>query len=109
MDPLTISRSEKREIEIEVDAELTTAGTAVAVTGVDVAVTKPWTRPDGATVWTPVPGVAAGVGRLFVAGPDADPDGALLVLPDSADLWLLPHIAEPLEVAPVRARRINVL
>lgn len=62
-------------------------GTPQTLTGVDVALLAPRATPTAATTWTAAT-YAGGVASLLLAGPDADPTGALVVPATGADLWL---------------------
>lgn len=66
-----------------VTVEATVAGGLDAVlSGIDVALLPPGEAPNATTQWTPT-SYKDGVGTILLAGPEADPTGAL---PVSADL-----------------------
>lgn len=100
-----ISRIERRFQTIPVSAA-DEDGNAVTLTAVDVAALPPRTRPDVDTVWQAAT-YADGEATVLLAGPDADPDGALAVPAAGADLWL--RVTDTPEVLTAKAGRIYVL
>lgn len=83
---MILSRIARKYVRVTVTATLAD-GSAAELDGVDAALLGPDGRPDAATVWTPAT-YADGVVSLLLAGPDADPAGALVVPADGAALWL---------------------
>lgn len=75
------------------------------VTGVAVALLAPRGAPSGSTVWTAAE-YDDGMFAVLLAGPDADPTGALVV-PADADLWM--RVADAPEVDAERVERVTVL
>jgi hypothetical protein len=57
-------------------------------TGYSVTLVPPRSVPTSGNVWTPTT-YASGIATVLLAGPNADPTGALVVT-GSADLWILP-------------------
>lgn len=80
-------------------------GSPATLTGVTVALLPPRTRPTGATTWTAAT-YAAGVATVLLAGPDADPTGAVVVPSGGADLWI--KVVDTPEVDAERVERITV-
>jgi hypothetical protein len=88
-----------------IDLTVTLAnGTPAAVTGVDVAFLDPQAKPTGATEWTPAEPAGDGY-RVLLAGPDADPAGAV-VITDAVALWA--RVTDTPEVDVVKLDRITV-
>jgi len=79
-------------------------GGPVTPTAVEVALLPPRTSPSRDTTWTTVT-YAAGAVTVLLAGPDADPTGAVVV-PASADLWM--RVTYAPEVDAVKVERITV-
>ncbi|MGZ4617194.1 MAG: hypothetical protein ACXV3F_00390 [Frankiaceae bacterium] len=80
-------------------------GTTVTPAGVDVALLPPRTGPTSSTTWTAAQ-FTAGTATVLLAGPDADPTGALAVPVGGGDLWF--RITDSPEVEAVKADRITV-
>ena len=78
---------------------------AATPSAVLVALLPPRSGPSAATVWTSVT-YAAGIVTVLLAGPDADPTGAVVV-PASADLWM--KVVDTPEIDAVKVERITVL
>lgn len=101
---LTLSRIDRLYRDYTVTATLRTGGAAV-LTGVQVALLTPRAAPTAATVWTAAT-YAAGVATVLLAGPDADPTGAIPVPAGGADLWI--RVTDTPEVDAQRVERITV-
>lgn len=82
-------------------------GTPVTITGAKVALLPKRRGPNAATVWTTA-SFAAGTVSIRLAGPDADPTGATLVVGEAGgDLWALPLGIT--DYNPVRIERVYLL
>ena len=79
-------------------------GQPVEPSGVTVALLPPRTSPTAATTWATATfdGTTA---TVLLAGPDADPSGAVVV-PGDRDLWI--RVADSPEVDAERVERITV-
>lgn len=75
-------------------------GTVATLTGFDVALVPIGGRVDSSTVWTAAT-FAAGVGTILLAGPDADPTGALAIPAAGADLCVRVTDSPEVDVAAV--------
>lgn len=80
------------------------AGQPVTVNDVAVALLPQRSTPDDDTEWTTVSNGPDGY-RVLLAGPDADPNGAMVVA-TSLDLWA--RIIDTPEVDAAKVDRINV-
>lgn len=80
-------------------------GSPANVVGLDAALVPPHDRPDAATSWRAT-SYAAGVGLVLIAGPDADPTGALVVPSTGADLWV--RVTDSPEVDATFVDRIKI-
>jgi hypothetical protein len=80
-------------------------GSAATVTGVDVALLPFRTDPATVTTWTPA-AYADGIASVLLAGPAADPSGALPVPVGGAELWA--RVTDTPEVQAVRVGFISV-
>ena len=90
----------------EVDVSVTLPdGTTATPAFVDVAVLALRARPDATTTWT-TGDYAAGTVTVLLAGPDADPTGALAVPSTGGDLWV--RVTDVPEVQAVQAARITI-
>lgn len=103
----TLSRIDRKSRTYELSATVLAEAAAIPpdLTGVDVALLPPRTSPTAATVWYPAQ-YADGSFTVLLAGPDADPTGALVV-PADADIWM--RIADTPEVDAEKLERITVL
>lgn len=101
---MELSRIERQYVDITLTATLRD-GSPATIAGVDVAILGRRATPTGATVWTPTD-YADGTATVLLAGPDADPDGALVVPTGERDLWV--RIIDTPEVDTARIERINV-
>lgn len=83
-------------------------GSPADLGGVDAALLPPRVTPTAATVWAPTDYVVdpAPAWRVLLAGPDADPTGALVVPPGGADLWL--RVVDGIEVDAALIERISL-
>ena len=81
-------------------------GQPVTLTAVDVALLPPRTSPAADTAWTTAD-YSAGVATVLLAGPAADPSGALVVPVKGADLWV--RVTDVSEVDAARVARITVV
>lgn len=101
----TISRIDRLYREYNVDATLRD-GSEADLNGVTVAVLPPRSAPTAATTWTTV-AYASGVATVLLAGPDADPAGADVVVPTGGgDLWI--RVSDAPEIDATRVERIYV-
>lgn len=73
--------------------------------GVDIALLPPRATPTTATVWVAAD-YADGEATVLLAGPEAEPAGALVVPAGGADVWL--RITDNPEVDAERIERITV-
>ena len=80
-------------------------GDPATLDGVQVAALPPRTSPTGATTWTTVT-FEDGAATVLLAGPDADPDGAVVVPSVGADLWV--RATDSPEVTATKVERITV-
>lgn len=80
-------------------------GSPATITGVALALLPIRTNPDAGTTWITVP-FAGGKVTAILAGPDANPTGAL-VIPASCDLWLRVTYANGVDAE--RLERVTVL
>lgn len=82
-------------------------GSPATITGAKVAILPKRRGPNAATVWTTAT-FAAGTVTVRLAGPDADPTGATLIVPEAGgDLWALPLGIT--DYNPVKITRIYLL
>lgn len=102
---MELTRITRRYVEVDVSATLAEGG-AADLDAVQFAVLSPRARPTGATTWTTA-SLSAGSAKVLVAGPDADPAGALSVPSGGGDLWL--RAVDSAEVDAVRVTRLTVL
>lgn len=101
---LDMSRIDRIYRDYTVTATLKSGGPAT-LTGVDVAILPPRTKPTGTTVWTAA-SYTAGVATVLLAGPDASPTGALVVPAGGGDLYI--RVTDNPEIEAARVERINV-
>lgn len=101
---LTLSRIDRVYRDYDVTAT-EKDGTPAVLTGVTVALLAPRTTPTSATVWTSATYVS-GTATVLLAGPDADPTGALVVPSGGADLWI--RIADTPEIDAEKIERVSV-
>lgn len=80
-------------------------GTPATLTGVDVAILPPRSRPTLSTTWTAAT-YAAGVATVLLAGPDADPSAAVVVPTGGGDLYI--RVTDTPEIEAERVERITV-
>lgn len=100
----TLSRIDRLYRDYDVTATLRDGGPAT-IDGADVALLTRGTTPTSATTWTATT-YAAGVATILLAGPDADPTGALVVPAAGADLWI--RVTDTAEVDAEKVERIYV-
>ena len=98
------TRISRKFVEVPVTAALADGSPAV-LAGVDVALLERNGRPTDDTTWTPAT-YGDGVARILVAGPDADPAGALVLTDGGADVWV--RISDNPEVDAAKAGSIVV-
>jgi hypothetical protein len=102
---LTISRIDRLYRDYTVTATLRD-GSIADLNGVTVALLPPRVPPTAATLWTTAT-YAAGVATVLLAGPDADPAGADVVVPaGGADLWI--RVSDSPEIDAALVERISV-
>lgn len=101
---MNLARIERKYAHVAVTAALHD-GTAATPTGVEVALLAPRTTPGSATAWT-VSTYTAGDAVVLLAGPEADPTGALVVPADGADLWI--RVTDNPEVTAAKVARLTV-
>lgn len=101
---MNFTRVTKKYVEVPVTAALAD-GTPATLAGVDVTLLTPRTTPDEDTTWTPAT-YGDGVARILLAGPDADPAGAVVVPASGADLWV--RVVDNPEVDAARIERLTV-
>lgn len=101
---MDLNRIDRKYAKVTVTAALAN-GDPATLTGVDVALLAPRSTPTAATTWTAAT-YAAGVATVLLAGPDADPAGALVVPATGADLWI--RVVDSPEVDATRVQRIAV-
>jgi hypothetical protein len=99
-----LSRIDRKYRDYTVTATLKN-GAPATLTGVDVALLAPRSRPTAATVWTAAT-YAAGVATVLLAGPDASPTSAVVVPSGGADLWI--RVTDSPEVDAEPVERITV-
>lgn len=103
--PLVMSRIDRLYRDYTVTATLRD-GTTATLTGVTVALLPPGATPTAATTWTTA-AYTAGVATVLLAGPDADPTGADLVVPSTGGhLWI--RVSDTPEVDAEFVERISV-
>lgn len=101
---MNLNRVDRLYVDIDATATLSD-GTPASITDLDVALLPSISTPTGATTWTPA--TADGdVWQVLLAGPDADPDGALVVPSGGAVLWI--RVTDAPEVDVARVERITV-
>jgi hypothetical protein len=98
------TRITRKFIEVFVTATLPD-GEVAPLAGVDVSLLTPHATPGDDTVWTPAT-YADGMARILVAGPEADPSGALPLATGGADLWI--RVTDNPEIEAVKVERITV-
>lgn len=81
-------------------------GTAAAVTGIQAAVLRRGTAPSAATPWTSAT-LVNGRWRVLLAGPYADPAGAIVVPATGGDLWA--RVTDNPEVQTVKVENVDVI
>jgi hypothetical protein len=81
----TFSSIDRKYAHFPVTATLAD-GSAATISGVDVALLPYRTGPDASTTWTPAV-YANGIATVLLAGPDADPTGALALPTGGASVW----------------------
>jgi hypothetical protein len=82
---LDISPIDRVYVDIAVTA--TANGSPLTLTGVDVAVVPRRSEITAAMTWT-ASSYANGTATVLVAGPAADPTGALVIPATGADVWI---------------------
>ncbi|MGZ4621436.1 MAG: hypothetical protein ACXVGF_04895 [Blastococcus sp.] len=102
---MELSRIDRVYAHVTVTAKLAD-GTAATLTGVDCALLPVRTSPTSTTTWTPA-SYSGGVATVLIAGPDADPTGALAVPTAGGDLWIR-SVDNP-EVTTAHVDRITVI
>jgi hypothetical protein len=100
---MEFTRISRKYVHIPVTATLAD-GNPAPLAGVDVTLLPVNHRPDADTAWTAAD-YADGVGTVLIAGPDADPDGALPLAAD-ADLWI--RVTDTPEVDAVKVTRMSM-
>lgn len=101
---MEFTRVDKKYVNIPVTATLADGAPAV-VTAIDVALLTPRARPTAATTWT-ASSYAAGIATVLIAGPDADPAGALVLPGAGADVYI--RLTDNPEVDAKKVGRISV-
>lgn len=103
----TLSRIDRKTRTYDLSAATLEAAAAIppGVVGVDVALVPKRTGPTASTVWVAAT-YADGTFSVLLAGPDANPAGALVV-PYDSDLWM--RISDAPEVDAELVERITVL
>lgn len=100
---MQLSRISRKYGHVTVDAKLYD-GSVATVTGVSVALLPVGAVPTGDTVWTTAT-YTNGEAVVLIAGPDADPTGAI-VAPSTRDLWA--RVTDSPEVDAVKVGRVDV-
>lgn len=80
-------------------------GSAIPIASAEAALTEERSVPHAGTAWTPVT-VTAGVARILLCGPDADPVTGGLVVSNRADLWI--RVDNAPEVLPAKVGTVTV-
>lgn len=101
---LSMSRIDLRDAEFDVSVT-DLGGTPVTPAAVDVAILPSRTRPTAATTWTSGD-YTAGTVTVLLAGPDADPTGALVVPATGGDLWV--KVTDYPEIWAMQAARVTI-
>lgn len=101
---MQLSPVDKVYISIPVTATLLD-GSPATLTGVDVAVLPPRTPPDDTTTWM-ASTYAGGAATVLVAGPDADPAGALVLPVEGGAIWI--RVTDSPEVQAVKAGSVVI-
>lgn len=101
---MILNRIDRQYVDIPVTATLRN-GAPATLTGVDVALLPRRVSPTAATTWIPA-AYANGTATVLLAGPDADPAGALPVPLVGAELWI--RVTDNPEVDAARVERIIV-
>lgn len=101
---MDLTRISRKYVHVTLDAKLAN-GTPATLAGVDIALLPVHEYPTSTTTWTPS-AYADGQAVVLLAGPDADPVGALVVPANGADLWA--RITDSPEVDAARIERIVV-
>lgn len=86
MPDLKFSRIDRRLVHLNATATLFD-GAPATITALSVALLAPGTTPTATTTWTAAGGTT-GAWTVLVAGPDADPTGALVVPAGPTDVWV---------------------
>jgi hypothetical protein len=101
--PLELSPIDVVYADIAVTA--TANGAPITLAGVDVAVVPHRTDITAATTWT-ASSYANGTATVLLAGPAADPTGALVIPATGADLWI--RVTDSPEVQAVKVGSVLV-
>lgn len=101
---LVWTRVTRKFVRIPVVATLATGGSAT-IAGVDIALLPQRSAPDESTQWTAAI-YDSGVATVLIAGPDADPSGALVLPEGGADVWA--RITDVPEVDAANVGRIDL-
>lgn len=80
-------------------------GETVSITSCLVAITEPKQMPHEATSWVAFP-VTAGVLRVLLIGPEADPINGGIVVAQTSDLWV--RVDNEPEVLPAKVGTVKV-
>jgi hypothetical protein len=99
------SRIDRRPVTITVTAT-NPDGTPATLAAVDVALLPAASGPTGGTAWTTTD-FADGAFEVLVAGPDADPAGALVIPRRGGCFWIKDPAADSTQAVP--AGRVSLI
>lgn len=101
---MNFSPVSRKNVYLTLTARLA-SGQLTSIAGASVAVVPPREAPSSSTTWVDAVWNSP-VARILVAGPQADPTGALVLPSGGGDLWV--RITDATEVDAVFAVRINL-
>lgn len=102
---MNFSRIDRRPVTITITA--TNADTTAAtIAAIQVALLPVDRKPTAATTWKAVE-YAGGKAEVLLAGPDADPTGALVIPTSGARLWIKDPAVDATQAVP--AGRVSLL
>lgn len=102
---MEFSRIDRRPVTITVTA-INPDGTPATLDAIDVALLAPAASPTQGTAWKTT-NFANGALEVLVAGPNADPDGALVIPTRGGRFWIKDPAADSTQAVP--AGRVSLI